>query len=65
MLSQDEEQFLTKFYSLCSRYKFAGIVPYSRGQCLDHYEVALMIPYPVSPTALPTKKDLDGTGLNS
>lgn len=56
MLSQDEEQFLTKFYSLCSRYKFAGIVPYSRGQCLDHYEVALMIPHPASTDSAADKK---------
>jgi hypothetical protein len=43
MLTQAQEQFLTEFYNLCSRYKFAGINPFSRGLWLNRYEVALTI----------------------
>jgi hypothetical protein len=43
VLTPEQEQFLSEFYSLCSRYRQAGIVSYSRGQGLNFYEVMVLI----------------------
>lgn len=55
MFTPQQEQFLSEFYSLCSRYQHNGVCSWSLGFVERHYQIMLLIQ--------PEKKDLDGAGL--